>query len=47
MDLRVKRLFSNVMIHKPVEKIDTTMIAAGVAANNLIFEKKEAERNDE
>lgn len=44
-DVRVKRLFSSVMLH-PMDgkKVDSGMIAAGLTANNLIFEKAKEDK---
>lgn len=42
-DIRVKRLYSNIMMYNTDEKVDIDMISAGVTANNLIFEKTKEE----
>lgn len=45
-NMRVKRLYSNVMLYEPESTaVDTMMISAGVTANNLIFAKTKNEKD--
>lgn len=46
-DFRIKNLLNHVMCYIPETKIDTYMVTAGFVANNLMYEKKQQETDEQ